>query len=233
MNGPKNDLTGKFFGQVEVLRMEITERSHGNEYRAICKCHRCGREYDHRPALLKNLRSGSCGCDQSWHSKTTLSNSAQFRGHKDMGAGYVSSIRGRSKKKGWEFDLDAKFMWELLQKQNKKCALSGLPIKFSSSSRNRSSDGTASLDRIDSSKGYIKGNVQWVHKDINYMKNELNEAYFVKLCECVYKNKNDIFTDLITPTIMFKGGIVPTKIRMQKYKKQKKEMEKEMEVSVE
>jgi hypothetical protein len=30
---------------------------------------------------------------------------------------------------------------------------------------------TASLDRIDNKKGYIKGNVRWVLLGINYMKN--------------------------------------------------------------
>ena len=45
--------------------------------------------------------------------------------------------------------------------------------------------GTASLDRIDSSKGYVKGNVQWVHKDINKMKTDFEQSIFIKLCKSV------------------------------------------------
>jgi hypothetical protein len=44
--------------------------------------------------------------------------------------------------------------WELFTKQECRCALSGLPLYFPSK-RNKT-DGNASLDRIDSSKGYEK-----------------------------------------------------------------------------
>ena len=37
-----------------------------------------------------------------------------------------------------------------------------------------------SLDRIDSSKGYEENNVQWVHKDINLMKNKYDNKYFIE-----------------------------------------------------
>lgn len=48
---------------------------------------------------------------------------------------------------------------------------------------------TASLDRIDSSKGYVEGNVQWVHKDVNYIKQDLEESYFKKLCKLITENE--------------------------------------------
>jgi hypothetical protein len=44
---------------------------------------------------------------------------------------------------------------------------------------------TASLDRVDSVTGYIPSNVQWVHKDINLMKNRFGQAYFRELCRRV------------------------------------------------
>jgi hypothetical protein len=48
---------------------------------------------------------------------------------------------------------------------------------------------TASVDRIDSSKGYIKGNVQWVHKTINKMKWGYSQGEFIEFCEAVVKHK--------------------------------------------
>ena len=45
--------------------------------------------------------------------------------------------------------------------------------------------GTASLDRKNSSLDYTKDNIQWVHKDVNYMKMSLSEKYFIKLCKLI------------------------------------------------
>ena len=65
--------------------------------------------------------------------------------------------------------------------------MTGIPICIGRMRRYHET--TASLDRIDSSKGYIKGNIQWVLKDINLMKGSTDEDYFKFLCGLV-KNKN-------------------------------------------
>ena len=44
---------------------------------------------------------------------------------------------------------------------------------------------TASLDRIDNSKGYIVGNVQWVHKQVNFMKGTMEQKEFIKFCKLI------------------------------------------------
>lgn len=66
------------------------------------------------------------------------------------------------------------------------CAISGLPIRYKNYIRDNTA--TASLDRIDSNKGYIKGNVQWVHKKINQMKWLFSKNEFIELCVAVAKN---------------------------------------------
>jgi hypothetical protein len=66
----------------------------------------------------------------------------------------------------------------------KKCALSGLELTFESDSK-KSIDRNASLDRIDSKKGYIKGNVQWVDKRLNVMKMDLSLDFFLNACKMV------------------------------------------------
>lgn len=46
---------------------------------------------------------------------------------------------------------------------------------------------------MNTSEGYVKGNVQWVHKDINLMKNALDQEYFVNLCtKVVIKSKKEV-----------------------------------------
>lgn len=54
------------------------------------------------------------------------------------------------------------------------------------------------LDRIDSSKGYIEGNVQWVHKDVNMMKQNYSQKYFIEMCKKIYEtNKNIDLTKVV------------------------------------
>jgi len=47
----------------------------------------------------------------------------------------------------------------------------------------RNKQQTASLDRIDSSRGYEIGNIQWVHLITNQMKQALDESEFVEWCK--------------------------------------------------
>ena len=51
---------------------------------------------------------------------------------------------------------------------------------------------TASVDRIDSNKGYEKGNIQIVHKIVNRMKWSLNQKAFIWFCKKIYENNLDI-----------------------------------------
>lgn len=66
-----------------------------------------------------------------------------------------------------------------------RCPLSGHLLTFSVFSGDTS--GTASLDRIDSSKGYIKGNVRWIHKTVNKMRRDMDDVTFITLISDVYQ----------------------------------------------
>lgn len=190
---PIRDITGQKFGNLEVLRMEQDVTRKDKMWFAICKCHVCGRtDYKVKPYWVKGpygSHTKSCGCDKTYFKRQSGRNSSKFRGYGDMSSHYVSSSERRAKKFGMEFNLDAKFLWELYEKQERKCALTGQPITFSSVNRQRSK-ATISLDRIDSSKGYTKENVQWVHKDVNQMKNDFSKSYFFELCKKIVEYNN-------------------------------------------
>lgn len=95
-------------------------------------------------------------------------------------------IKNQAIKRGIIFLITIDDVWDVYIKQNKKCALSGLDIKFKEvGDANR--DKTASLDRIDSTKGYEVGNIQIVHKTVNRMKWDSKEPDFLKFCEVIYK----------------------------------------------
>jgi hypothetical protein len=87
-----------------------------------------------------------------------------------------------SRRIGVSHTISKNYLWNLFLAQKGKCALSGIDIVFHSQCHDKQ---TASVDRIDSSKGYVEGNVQWIHKDINKMKNEYPQDYYIKLCQMV------------------------------------------------
>jgi hypothetical protein len=112
---------------------------------------------------------------------------------------HASGEKSRESRRKLKFNITLEDAWTLYQKQNGKCALSDIPIGFCVEC-SLDKDGykkhwkhTASLDRIDSSKNYDIENVQWVHKDINRMKNIYDQTYFIKICTLIAeRNKNAI-----------------------------------------
>jgi hypothetical protein len=112
-----------------------------------------------------------------------------WKGHKDISGDLWRVIQQAGKAKGLGFDLTIEFLWDLFEKQKGVCVLSGLPIVLDTALGTLSTHGyqrkTASLDRINSSKGYTKDNVQWVHKDINQMKSSRTDQDFIALCKAV------------------------------------------------
>lgn len=79
-------------------------------------------------------------------------------------------------------------MDEVFQKQNKKCAYTNIDLFFETSGKK----GNASLDRINSSLGYTKENVQWVHKKVNIIKWDLSHEEFINFCKTVTENYNGV-----------------------------------------
>ena len=138
---------------------------------AICQCD-CGNHINIRPELLKINQTNNCGCHHR----------GGWKGIGDLSQTFMSRMIRNAEVRDIPFQVSKEYLWQLYQKQNSKCALSGLPINFAEKTTD-SND--ASLDRIDSSQGYIKGNVQWVHKDINKMKMDLPQERFIELCKLV------------------------------------------------
>jgi hypothetical protein len=90
-----------------------------------------------------------------------------------------------AKSRGYNVEVTHQEIADLFDEQQGLCAVTRLPLDFGT---NRT--GTASLDRIDNSLGYVKGNVQWVHRDINQMKFKYSMDRFLELCALVTENNN-------------------------------------------
>lgn len=106
---------------------------------------------------------------------------------------YTAAGKRRKSGKVHEFDIDIEYACDLLYKeQGGRCALSGVPLMMAARNYPRKGHArTASLDRIDSTKGYIPGNVQWVHKAVNTMKNTMADIDFIAWCHRVARTHKD------------------------------------------
>jgi hypothetical protein len=94
-------------------------------------------------------------------------------------------IRQRARKYGHDFSLTNEDLTKLFIKSNGKCALSGLPLTVE-----RKNPLIASVDRINSDKGYVKGNVQLVASCVNLAKHKLSQRDFIKMCKAVVDNNS-------------------------------------------
>ena len=167
------DLTGKRFGRLEVLG--FSEVSRGGHYRYSVRCD-CGAEKTVLGTHLVQGSTVSCGKHKR--------NARNWKGFGTVSATYFNSLKrgadGGKGRKPIPFHISIEYAAGLLERQKNKCALSGIDISVR--------DRTASLDRVDSSKGYLEGNVQWLHKDVNMMKRHYTPDYFIRLCRSIANN---------------------------------------------
>jgi hypothetical protein len=173
-------LKGQKFGKLTLVNRIVKEVKNGGLVSFWeCECE-CGGRKTARTNSLTGGHTTNCGCDktQGW---------GEITGNDFWRIGFGARNRNI------EFDISAEYIWGLFLSQNRKCALSGYDICFG-----KGVEKTASLDRIDSTKGYIEGNVQWLHKTINILKLDYGQDEFISYCRAVAKNCEDrvLFLDL-------------------------------------
>lgn len=118
-------------------------------------------------------------------------NSHNWKGWEGISGRYWSSLKCGAKSRGIKFDLRPEDIWNKFIEQDRKCALTGLKLSLRAdlhTSKEGSKEIDASLDRIDSSKGYEPTNIQWVHKIVQIMKNRWSNDEYVRFCHLVASN---------------------------------------------
>ena len=138
------------------------------------KCN-CGKIYSISSSEIKKTK-----CCKNCHSKKIGIDHGSYKGTQNITKTYFSQIKLNAKKRNLQFNINIKMLDALLVKQNYRCYISQQNISVH--------DHTASLDRIDSSKVYIKNNIAWVHKDIKRMKSDFPLSYFIDVCNKISKN---------------------------------------------
>lgn len=147
-----------------------------------CQCVPCGRMFK---ATFHNVYKGSyksCGCVQF---KTNKKN-PRWKGCGDISGSIIFGLKRGAKSRGLEFSVSPEYLWDLFLEQRERCAYTGRQLTFP---KNRlDHEQNASLDRIDSAMGYVEGNLQWIDKDINYMKQSMSDEIFLNTIKEIYEH---------------------------------------------
>lgn len=104
----------------------------------------------------------------------------------------LKDAKRRAKSCGRDLDLDLEFLLALFKKQGGRCALSNRVLTWYSGKGRHQSFHNISLDRIDSSKGYLKENVQIVCYMVNLMKNRLTKEELLEWSRDMVKHNDTI-----------------------------------------
>ena len=92
------------------------------------------------------------------------------------------NLKRQYKKYGkWEVNITKDYLLELLPK-NMKCPIYDVEMTFIAHQEN-----SIQLDRIDCSKGYIKGNVAWLSAKANRNKNDATSEELYKIADWLKK----------------------------------------------
>lgn len=180
------DVTGQQFGLYLVLGSPGVRTYKSGAKRAIwrVRCQGCDAERDVDSASVRRQASGCPSCRGK---SMSAQNSPHWRGGRHVPAYFVATAKkGLQRGRLIEWTLTYDYLDKVWEGQSGTCAYTGWPLVFGTCSTEQ----TASLDRIDSSKGYVPGNVQFVHKDINLMKWSLSEQRFLSLCQAVVNYAN-------------------------------------------
>lgn len=185
---------GKKFGDVIILKENKTTTQTRVDYKCVCGNYGNIRLSDILIKERKGLkyRCKQCGID------------ATKKGTKLINGQYFYQLSHNAKSRGLEFDITPQDLEDLWIKQKGICSISGLELELPVKKKAYKEDGTqtihyfgnASIDRIDSFKGYNIDNIQWIHSKINTMKMEINQLEFLQLCKLIV-NHNEKLQDII------------------------------------
>ena len=103
--------------------------------------------------------------------------------YRDLSSRLSLLIKTASYRNKFEVSITPEYLKEVLEKQQGQCAYTKLPLLAIANQFN-----TISLDRIDSSKGYVVGNVQLICSAVNKMKQDYTEDLFILLSLLVTQN---------------------------------------------
>lgn len=181
---PQQISPGDIFNSLQTISSNRLTLPYETGEAWLCRCLLCNNEITVYSWLLRNGDRKDCGkhCIKEENSGWT--------GYKDISGTFWRRAEKGALSRNLSFNITKELVWETYEKQNKKCALTGIDISFYHHKKKRIY-ATASIDRINSKIGYEIDNIWILHKDVNIMKWDFDVNYFIDICRQISTNIGD------------------------------------------
>lgn len=158
--------------------MEVTKGTDGRYYKP---CSSCGEMQSY---LRKNYAVESLRLNKMCKKCSNQQTDNCHRGwHRGVRVSWFNKYKVGAETRGIHWDLSIDDVADVYDQQGRECALTGWLLVFPSVGHPNNTD--ASIDRIDSKRGYTKDNIQIVSKKVNMMKQQYSVEDFVFVCKAV------------------------------------------------
>jgi len=154
----------------------------------VVQCTNCGHEYRTGHTILNKKKNGKgLNCCHNCFNVNMKSTKKFHMLTKNISLTFYNKTQHQANLRGIEFNVSPEYLESIFTGY---CYLSGIKLEIGTYSRanNKLNMGNASIDRINSDIGYIEGNVSWVYKPINTMKNVLTCEEFINICNRIVEH---------------------------------------------
>ena len=176
--------------------MESTKKKYQRpQVEVICGYSLCGKSFtkDYSEVKRNQKRGSDNYCSLSCSGKDKHDQLLKFSGNpkllipnnrNDKFTGLREHFR-RIKLRDKEVNITLDDLLEIWVSQKGICPYTGLLLTHPKDAKNYSMLYKASLDRIDSSLGYVKGNIQFISASANFAKGNMSHSEMVDFCKII------------------------------------------------
>ena len=157
-------------------------------------CAVCGKDKGIKEFAITKQNTRGWTCIECLKTRNAIAYAAKLKNHQ-LRDGIIkkaetvlkrSLAKAKTRLKHGESNIDLRYLITLYYEQDGRCALSGRNLVINQPGRGKHRD-SLSIDRIDSTKGYIIGNIQLITYQVNIAKYNYPQEDFLELCRDVLR----------------------------------------------
>lgn len=155
--------------KIKLFREEYPKQGNSPELRGLMGC--VSTHTLHNKAKELKIRAMTTKVGNKGH---------RWKGFGNVPGAHLSHVKAHATTRRLDFEITCEDVHNQITAQNNICSMTGIPISFT--------DKTASVDRIDSARGYTPDNIQITHKNVNVMRWKMTIPEFRHWCSLVVKH---------------------------------------------